>query len=80
MKILVLANSDAGLYNFRREVMSALVENGNEVYISVPITIKENDWDAIGCRMIDTKIDRRSINPITDTKLLLHYLKLIRRI
>ena len=36
MRILVLANNDIGLYNFRKELLERLIKDGNETYISLP--------------------------------------------
>lgn len=77
-RILVLANSSDGLYGFRKELLSALSEKGN-ISVSVP----DKGWFAelrgLGCKVIDTPIDRRGINPITDLKLLLRYWKLLKQ-
>ena len=76
-RILVMGNSSDGLYGFRWELLEALAEKG-EVWASVP----DNGWfaelEAQGCRVIETPIDRRGINPVTDLKLLLRYIRMIR--
>ena len=36
--VLVLGNSDSGLYDFRKEVLMALMQEGYEVHVSVPDT------------------------------------------
>ena len=36
MKILILANNDVGLYNFRKELIEKLIELKNDIYISLP--------------------------------------------
>lgn len=36
--VLVLGNSDSGLYDFRKEVLTALMQEGYEVHVSVPDT------------------------------------------
>ena len=35
-RILILANFDVGLYKFRKELIQELLNQGNEVYISLP--------------------------------------------
>ena len=80
MKILVLTNYELGLYNFRKEVMKAFVDEGHDVYISVPLSTHAKDIEKMGCHMIDTKVDRRGINPVTDIKLLAYYIKLIKKL
>ena len=77
MRILILANFDLGLYNFRKELLQELINMGHEVYISLPYGEKVNSLIDIGCKFINTKLDRRGINPITDLKLIKAYLKIV---
>lgn len=72
-RILVLANNDVGLYRFRKDLLAALLSAGHEVYISLPNGdfVPELVW--LGCRFIDTPIDRRGMNPIHDSKLFHQY-------
>jgi hypothetical protein len=78
-KVLILTNSINGLYNFRRELVHALIKDGYFINISAPIDTKSNYFNELGCNIIDTKINRRGINPISDIKLLFHYIKIIRQ-
>ncbi len=80
MKILILANSDIGLYNFRKELIDRLLSDGNEVYISLPDGDKVRFLEEMGCKFIDTKIDRRGINFVTDLKLLKTYFKIVKNV
>lgn len=80
MRILVLANNDLGLYNFRKELIEKLIELNSEVYISLPQGPKILELKELGCQYIETAVDRRGINPIKDLKLLLKYIKIIRNI
>lgn len=78
-KVLILANNDVGLYKFRKELLEELVRDF-EVFVSVPngdylLRIKQ-----LGCKLIETSINRRGTNPVTDLKLLIHYLKTIRNL
>ena len=79
-KILILANFDLGLYKFRKELIQAFLNDGNEVFISVPYGELVEKLKAIGCKFIDTPIDRRGINPLTDFKLLRQYNKILKEI
>lgn len=76
-KILVLANNDVGLYKFRKELIHELLKD-NDVYISLPYGKLVEPLIEMGCRFIDTPVDRRGINPITDLKLLNRYRKIIK--
>ncbi len=80
MKILILANNDVGLYNFRKELIYELLKSGHKVYISLPKGDKVKPLVNAGCEFIDTPIDRRGLNPATDLKLFLKYLKTIRQL
>ncbi|WP_336765781.1 glycosyltransferase family 4 protein [Paenibacillus sp. USHLN196] len=78
-RILILANSDIGLYKFRKELVEKLVME-NEVYVSLPYGDFTTKLEEIGCKLINTAISRRGTNPITDLKLLTNYIKIIRNI
>ena len=80
MRILILANSDSGLYQFRKELLEKLCEK-NEIICSVP----EKDGfiekiEKIGGRCLKTVIDRRGKNPFKDKKLFDAYIKMIREV
>lgn len=72
MKILILANNDVGLYQFRKELIYELLKE-NEVYISLPYGEMIEPLKEAGCKFIDTPVDRRGINPIKDVILLYKY-------
>lgn len=77
MKILILTNYDVGLYQFRKELIEALLQK-NEVVISLPYGDLVEPLKDMGCVFADTPVDRRGINPVTDLKLLMRYRKLLR--
>lgn len=72
-KILILANFDVGLYKFRKELIQELLAQGNEVYISLPDGALVRKLEEMGCKFLNTEIDRRGINPGTDIKLIGKY-------
>lgn len=78
-KILILANSASGLYDFRNELILELL-NMYEVHISLPDGEQVPQLAEEGCRMHHTAIDRRGVNPARDLKLLCSYWRLIRHI
>lgn len=79
-RILILANFDVGLYKFRKELIQELLNQKNEVYISLPEGALVRKLETMGCKFVNTYVDRRGINPKTDMKLLLFYRKLIKQI
>lgn len=80
MKVLILANNDIGLYNFRRELIEKLIKEKHEVVISLPNGERINDLKEIGCSFIETDVDRRGTNPIKDLKLILKYNSILNEI
>ena len=79
MKILILANSSSGLYGFRKELITELLID-NKVIAITPDSGNCDDLKKIGCEVIVLPIDRRGVNPVTDSKLLWGYYKRIRKI
>lgn len=77
MKILILANNDVGLHQFRRELIETLLQN-HQVTISLPYGKLVEPLRELGCHFVDTPVDRRGINPVTDLKLMRQYRKLIK--
>ena len=80
MRILVLANFGMGLYQFRKELLHELISSNNEVYISLPNDEYVPKLKKLGCNYIETYVDRRGTNPLTDLKLIRFYKKTIKSI
>lgn len=68
-KILMVTNHSYMLWQFRRELIRTLLKD-YEVAVSTPFAGHERDFAEMGCQMIQTNIDRRGINPVTDLKLI----------
>lgn len=80
MKILIMANSDIGLFKFRRELLEELVKH-YRVYVSVPDGEFIPDIKKLGCRTsICRLMDRRGTNPLKDLRLLEYYCRLVKKI
>lgn len=80
MRVLILANNDVGLYKFRKELIQELLHRGSEVYISLPNGNLVRPLEQMGCKFIDTPIDRRGINPAKDLKLFRNYKQLMKSV
>lgn len=78
-RVLILANNASGLYDFRNELLLRLLED-YEVHVSLPDGSEVPEIAKEGCIVHHTFIERRGMNPITDGKLMVEYLKLIRKI
>lgn len=79
-RILVLANNDVGLYRFRKDLLAALLGAGHAVYISLPDGDFVPELVRLGCRFIDTPIERRGMNPIHDSKLFRRYRTMLKEV
>lgn len=79
-KILILANHFITIYAFRKELVEELIKGGNEVILALPDSQETSFSSEMGCKIIDTPLDRRGTNPISDNKLLFQYIKIINRI
>ena len=69
-RFLVLSNHSYMLWQFRRELVKSLTALG-EVTIAVPFGDHIDDFEQLGCKMINVSLDRRGINPFKDFKLFL---------
>ena len=79
-RILVLANNDVGLYRFRKDLLAALLRAGHAVCISLPNGDFVPELVRLGCRFIDTPIDRRGMNPRHDSKLFRQYRAMLKEV
>lgn len=90
MRVLILANNDIGLYKFRKELIEELIHPGSyidgrkgkpcKVYISLPYGDYIPELKRMGCRFINTPVDRRGVNPVTDLKLLMKYRTILKKV
>ena len=77
-KILILTNHSFMLWQFRRELIAALMEQGNTVVIGTPFGDRVEDFRSLGIKMIDTPLHRRGMNPVEDSQLLIRYFRILR--
>lgn len=76
-KVMIITNHSYMLWQFRRELIGALMEK-YEVVLSMPFVGHEDDFKTLGVRCIETDIDRRGINPKTDLKLIRTYYRMLK--
>lgn len=79
-KILILANNDIGLYNFRKEILQALLKVPYEVHIALPYGSFVEPMVEMGCKFHNTQMERRGTNPFQEVTLLRRYGKLLKKI
>ena len=75
-KILIITNHSYMLYQFRKELIEKLMDE-YDVVLSMPFVGHEDDFATMGCKCVETDVDRRGINPVTDFKLLQFYNRII---
>ena len=78
-KVLIVANHELTIYNFRMELLRALVENGYEVVLSLPEGEHLAEMTALGCIHENIAIKRHGMNPIEEIKLYKTYRKLLKQ-
>jgi glycosyltransferase involved in cell wall biosynthesis len=76
-KILILTNFGMGLYKFRKELLLELIKSGNEVIVSFPYDEYVDKITSLGCKYIETKVDRRGTNILFDASLFISYIRII---
>lgn len=77
MKVMILTNSDTGLYKFRKELIGELIRE-NEVYICSPKGMYMEKFINMGSKFIPcTLLNRHGKNPLQEIKLLCFYKKII---
>ena len=79
MKLVLFANTDWYLYNFRRSLALALRDAGHELLLISPPGPYGAKLRALGLRWESVPMDRRSLNPVREALLLLHLVRLLRR-
>ena len=75
-----MANDWFALYNYRKDLMKMLVDDGNEVYACV-IDLPENKkLEELGVKVIIVPMERRGTNPIKDFSVYKRYSKVMKEI
>ena len=79
-KILILANDNSTIYNFRRELLARLLKEKFQVIISLPPNEKNEAFVKMGCNVEETTLSRFGKNPIKDFFVIKKYIKLIKQV
>jgi len=79
-KVLILVNHEVVIYNFRLELVEALIKEGYEVHLSCPYGSRIDELTALGVKFYDIDVDRHGVNPLAELKLLISYYGLIKSI
>ena len=79
-KLLILANNDIGLYNFRKELLERLIGEGFELHIALPYGEFVENMKEMGCIFHSTEFDRRGTNPFQELKMVGMYKRILREV
>lgn len=79
MKVVLFANTDWYLYNFRRSLALELLAAGHELLLISPAGPYGKKLNDLGLRWQPVPMDRRSLNPVRELALLWHLWRLFRR-
>lgn len=86
MRILIVANDSSGLQNFRGMLIEQIIKRGHKVAAILPKSDDqfqieaENQLKKIGCRIYHVAMERRSMNPMKDLKLIMSYRTCLKRL
>lgn len=78
-KILIFANDESTIYNFRREILKAFRKEDYEVVLCMPEGQHTQEIEECGCRIEPIEMSRHGTNPVQDLKLLSTCKKKIRQ-
>ena len=79
MKITLIANDTTYIYNLRREVLARLIGDGHQLTVISRCLAHKEELESMGCKLIDTPIGRRGVNPLEDLKLMWQFLRILKR-
>lgn len=70
MHILITVNAAWNIWNFRRPLVSALIEDGYRITILAPADSTAAELENLGCRFVPLEMSVGGINPAEDLELL----------
>lgn len=74
-KITIIINDELTLIKFRHELVIALINEGYEIDILSPSGEFLKKYEKLGCKLVDTPMDRRGKNILKELKLFFSYIK-----
>lgn len=70
IKVLIFANDESTIYNFRREILRAFVDEKFAITVCYPLGEHMEEIKNIGCKVENLDVSRHGKNPLQDLKLL----------
>lgn len=78
-KILIFANDESTIYNFRRELLAALIKDKFRVLVCCPFGEHSHEIERIGCELVDIKVERHGKNIFKEIRLAGKYLRILKK-
>lgn len=78
--VVLIGNHHIVIYNFRKELIRRLIQEGYKVVVLLPCTEETEKIRELGCEVIDVPVDRRGMNPVTDARQFLRYRKILKEL
>lgn len=79
-KVLIFANDNSTIYNFRRELLRRLVTEGYQVIVALPEHERNQAFRELGCEVVETQLSRFGTNPLQEIASLLSFIRIIRHV
>ncbi|MEW6255305.1 MAG: glycosyltransferase family 4 protein [Pseudomonadota bacterium] len=79
MHILVTVNAAWNVWNFRRSLISALLEDGHRISVLAPSDEASGDLERLGCRMLPLRMSAKGLNPLEDLMFLQRFKRTLRQ-
>ena len=77
-RVLIFANDNSTIYNFRRELLRRLVAEGYDVTVALPSHDGNQAFRDLGCRVVETPLNRFGTNPVQELASLIRFIGIIR--
>lgn len=79
-RVLIFANDNSTIYNFRRELLRRLIEEGYRVTVALPLHDRNEAFREMGCEVVETPLSRFGTNPLQEFASLVRFVQIIRRL
>jgi glycosyltransferase involved in cell wall biosynthesis len=79
LHVLITVNASWNVWNFRRPVLSALLDQGYRVTVLAPEDRFRSEIEKFGCRFVPLEMDQKGLNPVRDLALLSRFKSIFAR-
>ena len=79
-RVLIFANDNSTIYNFRRELLRRLVGEDFEVTVALPAHERNEAFRQMGCEVVELPLSRFGMNPVAELFTWLSFVRIIRTV